>query len=286
MTCPRCKKELEQAIFHNTEIDYCPQCLGIFFEEGELEQAKDNHDRDLRWLDIDLWEDKNRFKIVRGIRSCPYCRLPLYEVYYDDSSVVVDVCNLCHGVWLDRAEFKKIIEYLKKKADYQALNEYLKTLAQVRATNHDLTPFLLFGLKGIALQCRRLFDEIKKNISKTLFRECMYDLFIRMQTAKKRVIAERQIEILKILLDGPQTLDNLIKKVTLVYKDLKNPGKAVIRDLNYLIGLHAIRYTKDEKNIYTLFVRLEWGTEITESEFFERIKKLPKAKGQSFLSFQ
>jgi Fic family protein len=168
---------------------------------------------------------------------------------------------------------------------YEEKNEYLKTLAQVRAGDHDLTPFLLFGLKGIALQCRRLFDEIKKNISKTLFRECMYDLFIRMQTAKKRVIAERQIEILKILLDGPQTLDNLIKKVSLIYKDLKNPHKALIRDLNYLIGLHAIGFTKDQ-NIYTLFVRLEWGTEITESEFFERIKKLPKAKGQSFLSFQ
>lgn len=168
---------------------------------------------------------------------------------------------------------------------YEEKNEYLNTLAQVRAGDHDLTPFLLFGLKGIALQCKRLFEEIKKNISKALFREIMYDLFIRMQTARKRVIAERQIEILKILLDGSQTLDNLNKKVGLIYKELSNPQKALIRDLNYLLRLHAIRYTK-EQNIYTFFVRLEWATEITESEFFERIKKLPKAKGQSFLSFQ
>ncbi|GAH99064.1 unnamed protein product, partial [marine sediment metagenome] len=36
--------------------------------------------------------------------------------------------NLCHGVWLDRAEFKKIIDWLKKRADYEILNNYAKNL--------------------------------------------------------------------------------------------------------------------------------------------------------------
>jgi hypothetical protein len=30
-------------------------------------------------------------------------------------------------------------------------------------------------------------------------------------------------------------------------------------------------------------VRLEWPTEVTETEFFEQLKKLPKAKTHSFL---
>ncbi len=165
---------------------------------------------------------------------------------------------------------------------YEEKNEYLKALAQVRAEPHNLTPFLLFGLKGIDLQCRRLFEEIKKNISKALYKEIMYDLFIRMQSTKKRVIAERQIEVLKILLDGSQVLTNLNKKVSIFYKDLSNPYKALIRDLNYLLKLGAIDFTKVEET-YNLFVRLEWPTEITESEFFKKIKQLPKAKTQSFL---
>lgn len=165
---------------------------------------------------------------------------------------------------------------------YEEKNEYLKALAQVRAEPHNLTPFLLFGLKGIDLQCRRLFEEIKKNISKALFKEIMYDLFIRMQTTKKRVIAERQIEVLKVLLEGPQILTNLDKKVRVFYKDLSNPYKALIRDLNYLLKLGAIGFTKVEET-YNLFVRLEWPTEITESEFFKKIKQLPRAKTQSFL---
>ena len=163
MECPRCNKKLEEAIFQNTGVDYCPQCLGIFFDEDELRQAKDERDRGLRWVDIDLWKDKNKFKIAYGIRLCPCCRLPLYEVYYSDtrvatkskraslsfspsslkrdsvaedgrsssiSGVVVDVCNVCHGIWLDRGEFKKIVGYLKKEAEYEILNDYLKTLAE------------------------------------------------------------------------------------------------------------------------------------------------------------
>lgn len=130
MTCPKCKKELEKAIFYNTEVEYCPQCLGIFFEEDELRQIKDERDRDLRWVDMDLWKDKTKFKVLPGIRLCPDCRVPLYEVYYGDSGVVVDVCNVCRGIWLDRGEFKKIMAYLKKEGEYGILNDYLKTLSE------------------------------------------------------------------------------------------------------------------------------------------------------------
>ena len=130
INCPRCQKKLDKAIFYNAEVDYCPQCLGIFFEEDELRQAKDVKDKNLRWLDIDLWQDERKFRISYGIRLCPGCRLPLYEVYYGDSKIIVDVCNLCQGIWLDRGEFKKIIEYLKEKADWKVLNEYAKALSE------------------------------------------------------------------------------------------------------------------------------------------------------------
>ena len=128
--CPRCKILLSSTILYGVEVDYCPKCYGLFFEEEELRWAKDEKDKELKWFDVDLWKDKRDFKISYGIRLCPYCRVPLYEVYYGDSKVVVDVCNLCHGIWLDRAEFKKIIDYLEKEADYQALNNYIKNLLE------------------------------------------------------------------------------------------------------------------------------------------------------------
>ena len=128
MLCPHCKIPFSSAILHNTEVNFCTRCLGLWFEEDELRWAKDEKDKDLKWLDIDLWKDEKKFKISYGIRLCPSCRVPLYEVYYGDSGIIVDVCNLCQGIWLDRAEFKKITNWLKEKADKEVLNNYAKNL--------------------------------------------------------------------------------------------------------------------------------------------------------------
>lgn len=126
--CPKCKVFLRNEIFNNVEVDYCPKCLGVWFEEDELRLAKDEKDKNLQWLDIDLWDNEEKFKVSGGIRICPSCRVPLYEVRYGDSNVVVDVCSLCRGIWLDRGEFKRIIEYLKEKADKEILDNYTKNL--------------------------------------------------------------------------------------------------------------------------------------------------------------
>jgi len=133
MKCPICKKDLGKAIFYGGEVDFCPNCLGLWFEEDELRLAKDKKDKELRWLDIDLWKDGQKFKISLGIRMCPTCRLPLHEVYYGDSRIIVDICSLCNGIWLDRGEFKRIIEYLRKGADYEILNNYTKNLLKEAA---------------------------------------------------------------------------------------------------------------------------------------------------------
>ncbi len=128
MICSVCKKELKSAILNNVEINYCPQCLGLWFEENELRWAKDEKDEDLRWLDVDLWENEKKFKISKDNKICPVCRMPLYEVNYGSSNIKVDVCNLCHGIWLDRGEFKKIIDYLHQKADKEIIENYYKNL--------------------------------------------------------------------------------------------------------------------------------------------------------------
>lgn len=128
MTCPVCDSKLDTAIFNKVEVDICPLCLGMWFERDELRWAKDERDRSLNWLDIDLWKNEIKFRISRQHKLCPNCRLPLYEVNYGDSRIKVDVCNVCHGIWLDRGEFKKIIDYLEDEADTEVLDNYLSNL--------------------------------------------------------------------------------------------------------------------------------------------------------------
>jgi Fic family protein len=161
---------------------------------------------------------------------------------------------------------------------------YLTALAEVRASRHDLTPFIKFGLRGIASQCERLLSEIRTNIRKALFRNMMFDLFKRLRTPRTRVMADRHLQILKLLLDvDGLVLEELSKKTEPEYRKLNNPYKALIRDLNYLIKLGAIGYQKLENDRYRIFAKLEWPTQITETEFFARVKQMPKAKSHSFL---
>lgn len=128
MKCPINHGQLQQALFHNVEVDYCPHCLGIWFDADELEWAKDDADKQINWLDVDMWRDGVRFGIVALDKQCPRCRISMVEVNYDKSSVKIELCKHCKGIWLDRAEFKQIMEYLKKKADYEVLHHYAKNL--------------------------------------------------------------------------------------------------------------------------------------------------------------
>lgn len=167
---------------------------------------------------------------------------------------------------------------------YDEKNAYLSALAEVRKLEHNLTPFLLFGLKGVALQGRRLLSQIQHEISKELFRNLMFDLFARMPTPRKHVIAERQLDILKILLDAEWTdWHQLIKQTSAIYSRLKNPLNAIVRDVNSLSSLGAISVEKLETGRFRLAVRLQWPSEITETDFFKKIGELPKAKTLSFL---
>lgn len=143
MNCPNDNEELEKVLFHNVEVDYCPKCLGIWFDKDELRLAKDEKDKQLNWLDVDLWRDKDKFHVSRGDKHCPVDRTGLMEVKYDKSKIDphtrsfsgnfgvgarVDFCKMCEGIWLDRGEFKQIINYLKNKSDYEILNNYTKNI--------------------------------------------------------------------------------------------------------------------------------------------------------------
>jgi Fic family protein len=189
------------------------------------------------------------------------------------------------ALMLQRAGLRNALFIPMSNYYYDEKKAYLATLSEVRAKDHDLTPFLAFGLRGIAIQCTRLLDEIRTQVAKALFRNLMYDLFNRLRTPRKRVIVRRQLEILKLLLTVDSLdLEKLVSMTDGSYQALSNPRKAVIRDLNYLINLGAVSVNKlANGGGYKIAVRLEWPTEITETAFFERVRMLPKGKTYSFL---
>lgn len=171
---------------------------------------------------------------------------------------------------------------------YDEKRDYLTSLNKVSEEHHDLKAFLRFGLKGVALQSQRLAFEIRDHVSKEIFRSFAHDLFTRLVSPKKTVIAERQLSILEVLLRVDELeLEGLIGAIVEKYKSVKNPRKAIIRDLIHLVDLGALkvaRRTVEKEEKLILSTKLEWPSVVTEGQAFEAIKKLPKAKTRSFLA--
>ena len=167
---------------------------------------------------------------------------------------------------------------------YDEKSAYLTVLAEVRQKEHDLTHFLLFALKGVASQAKRVLDEIQLHVSRAIFKDLAYELFTRLKSPRKRAIAKRQLDLLNHLL-AVNKLDyfDFFKANLGKYHGLKNPQKALIRDLTNLNNLKAIAFEKAGENRWNIFVRLQWPTEITETEFFRKLKELPKAKTLAYL---
>jgi Fic family protein len=168
---------------------------------------------------------------------------------------------------------------------YENKTAYLDALNATRAGNHDLTPFLKFGLKGIESQCRALFSEIRLRVAKALYRNTVADLFGRLRSPRKRVMSERHVQLLYLLLDqGEMKLLDLTERTRHFYS-LKNPYKALIRDLDYLLNLDALTVRRlPDNSDFMLQINLDWPTQITETEFIRRVRELPKAKVHGFLS--
>ena len=191
------------------------------------------------------------------------------------------------ALFLQRAGMRDSTFIAMSNFYYDEKKSYLASLNAVWEKDYDLTPFLKFALRGIALQSQRLANEIRKNVSREVFRSLVYDLFGRLQTKRKRIIADRQKAILLYLLSLDEiewgTLWNTVIKS---YASVKNPGKALVRDMNHLLALGTIAYRKEGKGKeerLKIWARLEWPTEVTETEFFKRVSTLPRAKEHVFI---
>lgn len=186
------------------------------------------------------------------------------------------------ALMLKRAGFHDTCFVSMSNYYYEERVAYLKKLSDVYAADDDLTSFLKFGLRGIALQGQRLLNEIKPNLKKVLFRSLMYDLFDKLDSPRKRVLAKRQIAILEHFLDEHKIrVQDVFPRVEGHYNKPKYPMKAYFRDMDRLLELNMIRREEgSDKKIYYL-INLDWPTQITETEFFDEIKRLPKAKSTS-----
>jgi len=109
MKCPKCPGatlhpgRTADRLF---DLDTCPTCKGIWFDTYELSDTLGRTQGE-ECTPSHAFENKNV--------KCPRCKEALFEYCYPKTTILVDGCKKCHGVWLDRSEWPAIKEALYQK---------------------------------------------------------------------------------------------------------------------------------------------------------------------------
>ncbi len=132
MKCPNCHVALEGVDVAGVHIHRCPNCQGTWFDKDELRVLRDREQKGgFHWLDVELWRDIDKFRARQQEGcACPRDGRPMTTVRYGDSEVAIDVCSACHGIWLDKGEYQRILDYLEETLDASSSADYLKDLRE------------------------------------------------------------------------------------------------------------------------------------------------------------
>jgi len=108
MNCPICKEPLVVLELEQIEVDYCTSCDGVWLDAGELELLLETDEERSRLI--------NLFKEAEAVKEkshdCPICGKHMLKFHIGEQEIVlVDKCKRNHGIWFDKGELKKVVEF-------------------------------------------------------------------------------------------------------------------------------------------------------------------------------
>ena len=129
-SCPACGNPLNLYTVFALDFEGCPKCKGIWLFKDELRKLKNREaGGSLRWLNTEI-ENIDKASAIPTKRPCIKCAgMNLISVIFGKSSVLIDWCPNCHGIWLDRGEFEAITEYLSDEMAHTKPTELEKQAA-------------------------------------------------------------------------------------------------------------------------------------------------------------
>ena len=107
LICPHCEANMNHVVEPDMTYEKCPRCDGLFLDPGELNTMATGMPGDIEYCSIQADDDdQDRFPV----RVCPKC--PGQKMKKENllvySSLIFDLCENCHGWFLDRGELKKM----------------------------------------------------------------------------------------------------------------------------------------------------------------------------------
>lgn len=108
MNCPKCAAALTKKYYKGMmEVDYCPNCRGMWLDFAELDQLEDVA------FDQDDAKGSLFHRECETGCKCPVCAGRLREFQYRLYDLKLDFCPENHGFWLDAGEDERVIEIMR-----------------------------------------------------------------------------------------------------------------------------------------------------------------------------
>ena len=127
--CPACQSKMQSEFVNGFQIDICPSCLGIWFDEGELGKMAN--------LPKQSFEPSNVLPTVQSeplTRICPNCASNLESTQYQyKSSITIDCCPTCGGIFVDQGELDEIRSYLERSRNMTPAQTMSVTTGKITA---------------------------------------------------------------------------------------------------------------------------------------------------------
>lgn len=106
MLCPADKSPLIVLELDEVEIDYCPECKGIWLDAGELELLLGNAPEAGQLFE----RMDHKPKVKEKKRKCPICSKKMDKAACGpEQNIIIDKCRLNHGIWLDHGELEALL---------------------------------------------------------------------------------------------------------------------------------------------------------------------------------
>ena len=111
LVCPKCDAHLILLNFKGVEVDYCPQCRGIWLDAGELERLMEA--TNARPGDpLAQFHNHETAGAVSRNHLCPRCDQGLHELEIEAPgypTLTLDRCPRGHGLWFDADELQQLL---------------------------------------------------------------------------------------------------------------------------------------------------------------------------------
>lgn len=102
--------------YKQIELDYCPNCRGVWFDAGELELMLERVDLKPNIVEGKSLLDLTTAKTAEKKRRCPVCRRSMRkELIGNEKQILIDACPVSEGLWFDAGEVDTLISEISKE---------------------------------------------------------------------------------------------------------------------------------------------------------------------------